>query len=72
MKHAAFSGAIKNNKSNEAVKVKFDEVFAQELISMFRSNFDLYQKLDCNEDLKNYVNKRMFDFVLKKIREDDK
>jgi type I restriction enzyme R subunit len=72
MKHVALSGAIKNNKSNDAVKVKFDEVFAQELISMFRSNFDLYQKLDSNEDLKDYVNKRMFDFVLKKIREDEK
>jgi hypothetical protein len=45
------------------VKIKFDEVFAEELISMFKSNFDLYQKLDSNEDLKGYVNHKMFEFI---------
>jgi type I restriction enzyme R subunit len=59
----SLSGAVKNNNSKDAVKIKFDEVFAEELISMFKSNFDLYQKLDSNEDLKGYVNHKMFEFI---------
>jgi type I restriction enzyme R subunit len=35
----SLSGAVKNNNSKDAVKIKFDEVFAEELISMFKSNF---------------------------------
>ncbi|MCX6807345.1 MAG: DEAD/DEAH box helicase family protein [Patescibacteria group bacterium] len=72
MNHSALSGAINNNNSKDAVKVKFDEVFSQELISMFKSNFDLYKKLDSNSDLKEYVNNRMFEFILKKVKSDKK
>lgn len=68
--HNALAGAVKNNNSQDAVKVKFDEVFEKELISMFRNNFDLYQKLDSNADLKDYVNRKMFDFIQKKLKKD--
>ena len=64
----ALAGAVKNNNSKDSVKVKFDEVFAQELIAMFRSNFDLYQKLDSNEDLKGYVNHKMFEFIHQQLQ----
>lgn len=61
-------GVLKNNNSQDAIKVKFDEVFGKELLAMFRSNFDLYQKLDANEELKDYVNRKMFDFIRKKMK----
>lgn len=67
--HNVLAGAVKNN-SRDAVKVKFDEVFDKELISMYRNNFDLYQKLDSNADLKDYVNRKMFDFIQKKLKKD--
>ncbi|MCK5461290.1 type I restriction endonuclease subunit R [Candidatus Gracilibacteria bacterium] len=63
-------GAIKHNQSKDSVKIKFDEVFSKELISMFKSNFDLYQKLDSNVDLKDYVNNKMFDFIHQAIQKD--
>lgn len=69
MSDESLTGAVKNNSSKDAIKVKFDEVFGKELISMFRSNFDLYQKLDSNEALKDYVNNKMFEFIQKKIKE---
>lgn len=69
MSDDSLTGAVKNNSSQDAIKVKFDEVFGKELISMFRSNFDLYQKLDSNEELKDYVNRKMFDFIQKKMKD---
>ena len=71
MGDVSLTGAVKNNSSKDAIKVKFDEVFGKELIAMFRSNFDLYQKLDSNEDLKDYVNKKMFEFIQKKLKDKD-
>ena len=59
----ALIGAITNNSSEDVIRVKFDELFTQELVSMFRSNFDLFHKIDQNVELKEYVNKKMFDFI---------
>lgn len=56
-----------NNNPKQTAKIKFDEMFAKELLAMFQSNFDLYQKLDSNTDLKKFVNERMFEFVHKKL-----
>ncbi len=67
MTNESLTGAVKNNNSQDVIKVRFDEVFSKELIAMFRSNFDLYQKLDSNAELKDYVNQKMFDFIQKKI-----
>lgn len=69
VQHKSLSGAIQSNNSKDAIKVKFNEVFQKELLSMFRSNFDLYQKLDSNEDLKDYVNQKMFEFIIKKLKD---
>lgn len=66
----ALAGAVQNNNSLDAVKIKFDEIFSKELVAMFRSNFDLYQKLDSNDDLKDYVNKKMFSYISKKLKEE--
>lgn len=66
----ALAGAVQNNNSLDAVKIKFDELFTKELVAMFRSNFDLYQKLDSNDDLKDYVNKKMFSYISKRLKEE--
>ena len=60
-------GTIENNPKDSA-KIKFDEVFQEELVSMFNSNFKLYEKLESNAELKAYVNERVYDFVHKKLK----
>ena len=69
--HDDLTGAVKTNNSKDAIKVKFDEIFEKELISMFRSNYDLYQKLDANTDLRDFVNTKIFEFIQKKIKSEE-
>ena len=58
-------GSIKNNTRN-AAKIKFNKMFNDELVEMLNSHFDLYKKLDSSPELKEFVNDRIFEFVLKK------
>lgn len=60
-------GSIENN-SQDAAKIKFDSEFQNELITMLNSHFDLYKKLDESPELKKYVNERIFDFVVRKVK----
>lgn len=64
-KNQTLEGSIKNNSKN-AAKIKFNEIFDEELIIMLNSHFDLYKKLDENPELKKYVNSRIFDMIVKK------
>ncbi len=64
-KNQILEGSIRNNSKN-AAKIKFDEIFDEELITMLNSHFDLYKKLDENPELKTYVNSRIFDMVVKR------
>lgn len=68
MDNRSLVGAMENNVSEDAVRVKFEELFSKELVAMFRSNFDLYTKIDKNDELKDYVNRKMFDFIYDKVR----
>lgn len=67
MKNDDLKGSIENN-SQDAAKIKFDSAFQNELITMLNSHFDLYKKLDENPELKKFVNERVFDFVLRKVK----
>lgn len=67
MKNEDLKGSIENN-SQDAAKIKFDSAFSNELVTMLNSHFDLYKKLDENPELKKFVNERIFDFVLRKIK----
>ncbi len=60
-------GSIKNNTRN-AAKIKFNKMFNDELVEMLNSHFDLYKKLDSSPELKEFVNDRIFEFVLKKTK----
>jgi len=60
-------GTIKNN-TRDAAKMKFDHIFQDELIKMLNSHFDLYKKLDSNQELKDFVNEKIFDYVQRKLK----
>lgn len=64
----SLSGSIKNN-SRDVAKIKFNEIFQGELISMLNQHFDFYRKLDSNIELKEYVNQKIFDYVNKKTKD---
>ncbi|MBP9855851.1 MAG: type I restriction endonuclease subunit R [Candidatus Pacebacteria bacterium] len=60
-------GSIKNN-SKDAAKLKFDQLFQDELVGVLDNHFSLYQKLDQSPELKKFVQERVFEFVVKKIK----
>ncbi len=71
LENSTLEGSIKNN-SRDAAKIKFNEIFQEELISMLNQHFDLYKKLDGSLELKGYVNEKMFDYLHKRMRKDPK
>jgi type I restriction enzyme R subunit len=66
LQNKVLQGAILNNEAS-AAKIKFDEVFDQELISMLNSHFELYKKLDERPELKKFANEKLFEYLLKKV-----
>lgn len=54
-------GALESKNAPEAIKVKFNNHFNQGLLELFENHFNLYQKLDSNTELKDYVNEKIFD-----------
>jgi type I restriction enzyme R subunit len=67
LQNQSLDGAIKNNTKN-AAKIKFNELFKGELVDMVNSHFDLYKKLDESPELKEFVNDRIFEFIIKKAK----
>jgi len=65
-KSEILQGSVKNN-SKDAAKLKFDELFQDELVGGLDKHFSLYQKLDQNPELMKFVQDRVFDYVIKKI-----
>ncbi|MDR3642878.1 MAG: type I restriction endonuclease [Candidatus Doudnabacteria bacterium] len=59
-------GSVKNN-SKDAAKLKFDQLFQDELVGVLDNHFSLYQKLDQNPELKKFVQERVFEHVLNKM-----
>lgn len=60
------SGTIRAN-SKDSAKIKFDQLFNDELVSMLNGHFDLYKKLDENPELRKFVNDRIFEHVSKRV-----
>jgi len=60
------NGAIVNN-SKDSAKLKFDELFQDQLVEMLDNHFSLYQKLDKSPELKKFVQERVFEYVVNKI-----
>jgi type I restriction enzyme R subunit len=59
-------GSVANN-SKDAAKLKFDQLFQDELVGVLDNHFSLYQKLDQSPELKKFVQERVFEYVIKKI-----
>lgn len=59
-------GSIKNN-SKDSAKLKFDELFQDELVGVLDDHFSLYQKLDQSPELKKFVQERVFEYVVRKV-----
>lgn len=59
---------LKNN-TRDAAKIKYDQMFQEELVNMFNRHFGFYRKLDANEELRSFVNQKIFDFVNRKMKE---
>ncbi len=66
MTNKNLEGSIQNN-SRDAAKIKFDQIFQEELINMLNQHFELYKKLDTSVELKSYVNQRIFDHLRRKL-----
>lgn len=61
-------GYINNEQnSKDHVKSKFDELFTEELVKMVTTHQNLYQKIDKETDMKEYIKTKMFDFMCKEI-----
>jgi type I restriction enzyme R subunit len=63
-------GSVKNN-SKDAAKLKFDQLFQDELVGVLDNHFSLYQKLDQSPELKKFVQERVFEYVVKKMAVSD-
>ena len=66
LKSDILQGSVKNN-SKDAAKIKFDELFQDELVGMLDNHFNLYKKLDESPELKQFVQERVFEYVVRKI-----
>lgn len=66
MRNTELSGSIRAN-SKDSAKIKFDQLFGDELVHMLNSHFDLYKKLDENPELRKFVNDRIFEHVSKRV-----
>ncbi len=67
VENEGLEGSIKNN-SKDSAKIKFDELFQDELIGMLNNHFDLYKKLDENPEMKKYVGERVFEYVVRQLK----
>lgn len=66
LKSEVLQGSVMNN-SKDAAKLKFDQLFQDELVSVLDNHFSLYQKLDQSPELKKFVQDRVFEFVVRKM-----
>ncbi len=66
LKSDILQGSVKNN-SKDSAKLKFDQLFQDELVGVLDNHFNLYQKLDQNPELKKFVQERVFEYVVRKI-----
>jgi type I restriction enzyme R subunit len=66
LKSSILQGSIQNN-SKDSAKLKFDQLFQDELVGMLDNHFNLYQKLDQSPELKKFVQEKVFEHVVKKM-----
>ncbi len=66
LKSSILQGSVENN-SKDSAKLKFNQLFQDELVGMLDGHFSLYQKLDQSPELKNFVQEKIFEHLIKKL-----
>ncbi|MFA5931870.1 MAG: type I restriction endonuclease [Candidatus Paceibacterota bacterium] len=66
IKSEILQGSVRNN-SKDSAKLKFDQLFQDELVGVLDNHFNLYQKLDQSPELKKFVQEKVFEYVIRKI-----
>lgn len=64
----SLGGSIENN-ARDIARVKFDDLFEKEMVSMVNDHFGFYQKVSGDRDVQDYVKDRMFDAIYRKKKE---
>lgn len=67
VKSSVLQGSVQNN-SKDSAKLKFDQLFQDELVGMLDNHFNLYQKLDQSPELKKFVQEKVFEHVVKSMQ----
>lgn len=68
LKNQKLQGTIRNN-TRDAALIKYGKMFEDERVSMLNNHYDLYEKLDKNREMKDYVKEKIFEFILRKMDE---
>lgn len=66
LNNPALQGTLKNN-TPDAAMIRYQKTYKDEKVGMLNSHFDLYEKLDKNKELDDFVMKRVFEFIVKKL-----
>lgn len=64
----SLDGSIDNN-ARDIARVKFDELFEKEMVSMVNDHFGFYQKVSGDRDVQEYVKDRIFDAIYRKKKQ---
>lgn len=64
----SLDGSIESN-ARDIAKVKFDELFEKEMVSMVNDHFGFYQKVSKDKDVHEYMKDRMFDTIYRNKKE---
>ncbi len=65
LKNQKLKGTIENNPPDAAM-IRFKKMYQDEQVNILNSHYSLYEKLDQNKELNEYVMRRMFEFIQKK------
>lgn len=64
----SLDGSIESN-ARDIAKVKFDELFEKEMVSMVNDHFGFYQKVSGDKDVQEYMRDRIFDTIYRKKKQ---
>lgn len=68
LKNQKLKGTIQNN-APDAAMIRYKKMYQDEKIGMLNRHYGLYEKLDQNKELDEFVMRRVFDFIVKKLGE---
>ncbi len=69
-KNKKLHGTVTNNPKDAAM-IRYEKMYQDEKIDMLNSHYNLYSKLDRNKEVDDYVKNRIFDFIYKKLMEEE-